>query len=221
MLWRFRKEIIFLILIFFSFLIEKHTLNKKVDSKTKIKNQYFYNYEEIIEENKRLREIFNLKEKKIITNFKVAEVIGVYPYIFPGEIIINKGKEDGIKKNMIVFTKDLFLIGKVEEVMDRYSKVVSIFNNKTRISVILGSTGEIGIIEGGYAPFILMKYIPYDSKVKIGDDVFTSGFSEYYFAGIKIGKVYKILRDKDSLFLKIWVKPYIASCGLKEVIICE
>jgi rod shape-determining protein MreC len=221
MLWRFRKEIIFLIFIFFSFLIEKHTLNKKVDSKTKIKNQYFYNYEEIIEENKRLREIFNLKEKKIITNFKVAEVIGVYPYIFPGEIIINKGKEDGIKKNMIVFTKDLFLIGKVEEVMDRYSKVVSIFNNKTRISVILGSTGEIGIIEGGYAPFILMKYIPYDSKVKIGDDVFTSGFSEYYFAGIKIGKVYKILRDKDSLFLKIWVKPYIASCGLKEVIICE
>jgi rod shape-determining protein MreC len=221
MLWRFRKEIIFLIFIFFSFLIEKHTLNKKVDSKTKIKNQYFYNYEEIIEENKRLREIFNLKEKKIITNFKVAEVIGVYPYIFPGEIIINKGKEDGIKKNMIVFTKDLFLIGKVEEVMDRYSKVVSIFNNKTRISVILGSTGEIGIIEGGYAPFILMKYIPYDSKVKIGDDVFTSGFSEYYFPGIKIGKVYKILRDKDSLFLKIWVKPYIASSGLKEVIICE
>jgi rod shape-determining protein MreC len=221
MLWRFRKEIIFLIFIFFSFLIEKHTLNKKVDSKTKIKNQYFYNYEEIIEENKRLREIFNLKEKKIITNFKVAEVIGVYPYIFPGEIIINKGKEDGIKKNMIVFTKDLFLIGKVEEVMDRYSKVVSIFNNKTRISVILGSTGEIGIIEGGYAPFILMKYIPYDSKVKIGDDVLTSNFSEYYFSGIKIGKVYKIIREKDSLFLKIWVKPYIASCGLKEVIICE
>jgi rod shape-determining protein MreC len=221
MLWRFRKEIIFLILIFFSFLIEKHTLNRKRDSSPKIKNQYFLNYDEIIEENKRLREILKLKEKKTITNFKVAEVIGLYPYIFPGEIIINKGKEDGIKKNMIVFTKDLFLIGKIEEVMDNYSKVISIFNNKTRISVILGSTGEVGIIEGGYAPFILMKYIPYDSKVKVGDDVFTSGFSEYYFSGIKIGKVYKIIRDKNSLFLKIWVKPYIASCGFEEVIICE
>ena len=221
MLWRFRKELIIVILLIFSFLIKKYTLNRKKEVYSQIKNQDFLNYEEIIKENKRLREILNLKEKKVIINFKVAEVIGVAPYVFPGEIIINKGKNDGIKKNMIVFTKDLFLIGKVEEVMDRYSKVISIFNKKTRISVIVGSTGEIGIIEGGYAPFILMKYIPYDSKIKIGDDIFTSGFSGYYFSGIKIGKVYKIVRDKNSLFLKIWIKPYINFCGFEEVIICE
>ena len=221
MLWRFRKELIFLILTLFSLLIERHTLNRKKELFSKSKNQYFLNYDEIIEENKRLREILKLKEKKMLTNFEVAEVIGVYPYIFPGEIIINKGKEDGIKKNMIVVSKDMFLVGKVEEVRDKYSRVISIFNNKTRISVIVGSTREIGIIEGGYAPFILMKYIPYDSKVKVGDDIFTSGFSEYYFPGIKIGKVYKIIRDKDSLFLKIWVKPYIASFNFEEVIICE
>ena len=222
MLWRFRKELIFLILLFFSFIIEKRTLNiRKNKSLPQIKNQYFFNYDEIIEENKRLREILNLKEKKIISQFNVAEVIGISPYIFPGEIIINKGIKDGIKKNMIAVTKDLFLIGKVEEIMDNYSKIISIFNKKTRISVIVSSTKEIGIIEGGYAPFVLLKYIPYDSKIKIGDDIYTSGFSEYYFYGIKIGKVYKIERNRDSLFLKIWVKPYVSSLGFKEVIICE
>ncbi|MCM8804342.1 MAG: rod shape-determining protein MreC, partial [Candidatus Omnitrophica bacterium] len=218
MLWRFRRELIFLILTFLSFLIEKSSLNRKSLSCQKIKNQNFLNYEEIIQENKRLREILNLKEKKTISNFKVTEVIGLKPYIFPAEIIIDKGRKDGVKENMIVFTKDLFLVGRIEEVKDSYSKVVSIFNNKTRISVIVGSTREIGIIEGGYAPFLLMKYIPYDSKVKVGDEVYTSGFSEYYFSGIKIGKIVKISKELNSLFLKILVKPYISSSGFEEVV---
>lgn len=158
------------------------------------------NYEEIIEENRRLREILNLKEKRTILNFKVAEVVGVKPYVFPGEIIIDKGRKDGIKENMIAITKDLFLVGKVEECQETYSKITTLFNTKTRISVILGSTGEIGIIEGGYTPFLLLKYIPYDSKVRLGEKVYTSGFSEYYFPGVKIGEVVKnFKRTKFSL----------------------
>ncbi len=221
MLWKYRRELIFLILLFFSFRIEKVSLNKKSYLKQKTNYQKFVNYDEILQENKRLREILNLKEKKIFSNFFVAEVIGLKPYIFPAEIIIDKGKEDGIKKNMVVFTKDLYLVGRVDEVNGTYSKVISIFNSKTRISIVVGSTREIGIIEGGYGPFLLMKYIPYDSKIKLGDELYTSGFSEYYFSGIKVGKVVKIIRERDSLFLKIFVKPYILSSGFEEVIICE
>jgi len=221
MLWRFRKEFLLAIMIFFSFLIEKASLNKKSSPCVEIKNNGFLNYEEIIEENRRLREILNLKEKRTILNFKVAEVVGVKPYVFPGEIIIDKGRKDGIKENMIAITKDLFLVGKVEECKETYSKITTLFNTKTRISVILGSTGEIGIIEGGYTPFLLLKYVPYDSKVRLGEKVYTSGFSEYYFPGVKIGEVVKILKEPNSLYLKLLVKPYILSFSFKEVIIVE
>jgi len=222
MLWRFRKEFIFFLMIIFSFIIKKISFknsNSKLDIKPK--NEKLLNYDEIIQENKRLREFLNLKEKKILTNFKVAEVIALNPYIFPAEIFIDKGKKDGICENDIVLTEDIFLIGRVIEVDNSFSKVITIFNKKTRISAIISSTKEIGIVEGGYAPFLLLKYIPYDSKVKIGDEVYTSGFSEYYHSGIKIGKVIKITKNTNSLFLNIYVKPYIISYDFKEVIICE
>ncbi|MCM8833275.1 MAG: rod shape-determining protein MreC [Candidatus Omnitrophica bacterium] len=222
MLWRFRREVIFFLMLLSSYFVEKNSLKRNFsDSDTKPVKENLINYEEIIQENKRLRELLELKEKKLIPNFKVAEVIAVKPHIFPAEIFINKGKKDGILENNIVFTKDIFLIGRVEEVNDSYSKVISIFNKKTKISVIISSTREVGIIEGGYAPFLLMKYIPYDSKVKIGDEVYTSGFSEYYHSGLKIGKIVKISRDKNSLFLNILVKPYIYSYSFKEVIIAK
>jgi rod shape-determining protein MreC len=222
MLWRFRREFIFLLMIFFSFVTKKISL-KNNNSKTDIKpkNEKLLNYDEIIQENKRLREFLNLKEKKILTNFKVAEVIALKPFIFPAEIFIDKGKKDGISENDIVLTEDIYLIGRVIEVENSYSKVITIFNKKTRISAIVSSTKEIGVIEGGYAPFLLLKYIPYDSNVKIGDEVYTSGFSEYYHSGIKIGKVIKISKNTNSLFLNIFVKPYISSYDFKEVIICE
>ncbi|MCM8818638.1 MAG: rod shape-determining protein MreC [Candidatus Omnitrophica bacterium] len=219
MLWIFRKELIFLFFLFFSFLISKASLNKKTFTPVKIKEQNFFNYEEIIQENKRLREILNLKEKKTFSSFEVAEVIGMKPYVYPAELFINKGREEGITENMVIFTKDFFLIGKVEKVERSYSKVMTLFNHNTKISVILNSTREIGIIEGGYGPFLILKYIPYDSKVRINDEVYTSGFSEYYHSGIKIGKVVKIYKNPSSLYLKIWVKPYITSYGFEEVII--
>lgn len=219
MLWRLRKEIIFLILLFLSVFIEKKYLSEHSGNTQFVEKEKLLNYEEILEENKRLREILDLKEKKTFSNFKVAEVIGINPYIFPAEIFIDKGKRDGIEPNMIVISKELFLIGKVEQVDETYSKVISIFNSKSRISSIISTTGEIGIVEGGYGPFLIMKYIPYDSKVKIGDEIFTSGYSEYYISGLKIGKVYKIQRKSDSLFLDIWVKPYITNKVLKETIV--
>lgn len=218
MLWVFRKEIIFLFLLLISISIQKKQF-KNISFNEKVENKKIVNYEEILEENKRLREILQLKEKKIIKRFIIAEIISLKPPVFPAEIIIDKGERNGIRKNMNVITKDLFLIGKVEEVEENYSKVSTVFNNKVRISVILNPTNEIGILEGGYVPFLLLKYIPYDSKVKIGDYVITSSLSEYYFSGLKIGKVIKISNEVNSLYLKIWVKPEILSHNFKEVIV--
>lgn len=219
MIWRFRKEIIFLILVYFSSLVNRFYLSRDFSSKSILKEKKIVNYSEIIEENKRLREILNLKQNGSLSKFVVANVISFRPYLFPAEIVIDKGMEDKIKEGMVAITDHLYLVGKVEKVKNKISYVSTVFNSKTKISAVISSTGEVGVIEGGTTPFLFLKYISRDSKIKIGDEVITSGYSDYFPSGVKIGKVVKIEKQSNSLFLKVFVKPYCMFSYLKEVLI--
>ena len=149
----------------------------------------------------------------------IGSVVRIRPSVFPAEIVVNKGRKDGIVENMVVLTKDFSLIGRVEDVEENLSRIMTVFNSKSKISVIVNSTREIGILGGGYAPFLLLKYISYDSGIKPGDEVITSGYSGFYPEGIKVGKIISVERMKKSLFLKIYVKPYGCFSSLDEVLI--
>ncbi len=180
------------------------------------------NYEELIAENVRLREILDIKtDKEYLKKFTVAEVISIRPFVFPAELIIDKGMRDGLKEGMPVLSRELFLIGRIVSVRDTTSTVMTIFNTKSKISVIIDSTKEIGILEGGNIPYVFLKYIPADSRIKKGDRVLTSGYSDFYPRGIKVGEIVKIEKSMDSLFLKIAVKPYGCFSCIYEVLAGE
>ncbi|HRR95729.1 MAG TPA: rod shape-determining protein MreC [Candidatus Ratteibacteria bacterium] len=217
MIWRFRKEILFLILIYFSFLINKLYFSRNFSKNLVKKN--IINYSEIINENERLKKILKLNEEGKLNEFIVGRIINFIPSLFPGELVVDKGQKENVETGMVVITDDLNLVGKVERVEENVSYVSTIFNSKTKISSVLFSTGEVGIIEGGTTPFVLLKYISSDSNIKIGDEVLTSGYSKSFPAGIKIGKVVKIEKETNSLFLKIYVKPYCMYSYIKEVLI--
>lgn len=222
MLWRFRKELILLAQIFLSLLI----LNKSIFRNTlKAENEkpariIKYNYKEILEENKRLREILELQDKNpILTNATIGEVISMKPYTYPAEIIVNKGSKNGIQKNMVVISKDNELIGRIVEVKERTSKLITIFHSKSNISSIVQPSREIGIIEGGSAPSLKLKYITNESSSKIGDEVITSGYSSLYPKGIRIGKIVTLRNIHDDFYFKVTVNPFAYFSNLDEVII--
>ncbi|MDD3726499.1 MAG: rod shape-determining protein MreC [Candidatus Ratteibacteria bacterium] len=224
MLWRFRREVIFIVCIAISVVIVRHHYVRKVDGIENIRKEesQIINYEELIAENIRLKEILDIK--KDISSLKktvIGQVVSIKPYVFPVEIVINKGREDGIKENMTVLSKDMFLIGRVVSVDRDSASVMTIFNKKSKISVVIGSTRDIGILEGGNIPFLFVRYIPYDSYVQIGDNVLTSGYSDFYPKGIKVGEITKIERSSDTLFLKIYVKPFSCISDIEEVVIGE
>ncbi len=219
MLWRFRKEIILFIFIYFSFLVNRFYLSQNFSKSSSSAEKKIINYSEIIEENKRLKRMLKLKEESHFKRFIVAKVVSFIPYIFPAELIVNRGENDNVVNGMVVITKDLYLVGKVEKAEKNISYVSTIFNKSLKVSAVVSSTKEVGIIEGGTTPFLLLKYISSDSKIKIGDEIITSGYSEFYPSGIKVGKVVKIEKQKNSLFLKIYIKPYCMFSYLKEVLI--
>jgi rod shape-determining protein MreC len=89
------------------------------------------------------------------------------------------------------------------------------------VGVLLQETRETnGIVEGlGDNSILRMRNIPYYSKVQTGDQVVTSGLSEYYPKGIVIGKITKISREPNGLLLSAAVAPAVDFNKLEEVLV--
>jgi len=221
MLWRFRKEIILIIGVFLSFIVHKNSLKiSSINLKESSKVEVPVNYQETIQENKRLRKILKLKEKEpIFSKVIIGEVISIKPSVCPGEIIVNKGNKDGIEKNMAVISLNGYLIGRVVEVKEDSSKILTIFYPKSKISAMVQRTREIGVVEGGPFPIISFKYLSNESNAKEGDEIVTASYSEFFPKGIKIGKIVAIKRMKEDFFLQASVKPFSGFSSLDEVII--
>ncbi|MCM8830277.1 MAG: hypothetical protein NC824_04685, partial [Candidatus Omnitrophica bacterium] len=162
MLWRFRREVIFVIEFLLSFVIVKYHSVKIVDVENQYKEEVkIINYEELIAENLRLKEILGIKkDTSLLKKIVVGQVVSIKPVVFPVEIIINKGIDDGVKENMAVLSKDMFLIGRVTKVDRNSSSVMTVFNTRSKVSVIIDSTREIGVLEGGSIPLLSLRYIP-------------------------------------------------------------
>jgi rod shape-determining protein MreC len=224
MLWRFRIEILFVLGLLLSLLVvnRSHVRESGFIENSGCLTEEKINYEELVAENKRLRKILDIKaDRNYLKKFAVAEVVSIKPFVFPAELVIDKGRQDGLKENMAVLSKDLFLIGRILSTRNHSSSVATVFNVKSRVSVVIDNTREIGVLEGGGVPYVSLKYIPADSEAKPGDKILTSGYSDFYPRGIEVGEIVKTDKVRDSLFLKIAVKPYGCFSGIYEVLAGE
>lgn len=76
---------------------------------------------------------------------------------------------------------------------------------KCIFSVYIGDKKIPGVIFGDKDDMIV-RYIPAWMKVKIGDEVYTSGLDNIFFEGIKVGYVTDIIKEES--YISAVVKPY-------------
>ena len=67
----------------------------------------------------------------------------------------------------------------------------------------------------------VLKYIPYDERVEIGDIVITSGLDSLFPKGILIGYISKVNKEDTSLFQHIEVVPFKDTAKIEEVVIIQ
>lgn len=124
---------------------------------------------------------------------------------------IDKGKKEGIKKNMAVITKN-GLIGKISKVYDNSSEIKLItsddINFKVSIAIKTNDVDNYAILNGFDKKSKLIKASGIDktTNINVGDSVLTSGLGEMFPAGIYIGNVEKIESDKYNLSKEIYIK---------------
>ena len=126
-------------------------------------------------------------------------------------ITIDKGKKDGLKKDMAVVTKN-GLIGKISKVYNSSSEVKLItsddINFKVSVAIKTNETDNYAILNGYIKKDNLIKVTGIDktTNVNIGNIVLTSGLGEFFPGGIYIGTVEKIESDKYNLSKTLYIK---------------
>lgn len=174
-------------------------------------------------EAQRLRRLVNFQNASIDTYELVpARVIARSQNNWYMNLVIDKGSDQGIQKNMPVISPN-GLVGRIGSVSRHSAQVDLITHREIAVGAILQETRETrGIVEGvGDSSMLRMQNIPYYSKVKQGDHVISSGLSQYYPKGIEIGTVQEIERQPDGLLLSALVKPAVNFDKLEEVLVIQ
>ena len=120
-------------------------------------------------------------------------------------IVLDKGKNHGVKEGMGVIDPNSAVVGIVTEVTEEYAVVMSLLHKDSHISGKLQKGGETGILSwNGVDPnYISISNISKSAKVLKGDTIISSGFSTALPKGMYIGFVEALYKESSSNFYKI------------------
>lgn len=192
---------------------ENLTLTKQiVKLNNKIRQQ-----EGLLQENQHLRDMLQLKEKRP-KKLVATTVISRSPWEWGREILIDKGKDTGIKKGDLVIDSETNLVGKVDRLSKAEAWVRLSSDPNSKIIVNCGDINTIlvgALFDGGK-----LLYVPYDAEIKMKDKVILSDISKKLFT-IDVGEVSFISKNAAALTQNIFVKPYANLNNLREVFVIK
>ncbi len=213
---------------FFAEMKDYKIKNEKLIEENAILSEKIREYESYEKENNDLRELLNLSKKYEDRESLVASIISKEPGLWFNVFTVNRGISDGVKVDSVVLTHN-GLVGKVTEVYENSSKVVSILDASNQIGAkitktgeLVTATGDINLVEKG---LIKINYITSEIPLSEGDVIETSGIAGSYGIypeGIYIGTVKEVDNDESSLLSKYaTVETGVNFKTLREVIILK
>jgi rod shape-determining protein MreC len=166
----------------------------------------------------RLQQMLGFQEKYLYAT-QPAQVIGTSGSDQSWVFTINKGKDDGLKRDMAVINSD-GIVGKVREVFPHTSQVLEINDQSSGAGVILEQTRIRGILRGNAQGQPQIVGILSDNRIKAGEKVLTAGGDQIFPRGLPAGTVDKVLPDPDrDGFIRVIVRPAARLDRLDEVLV--
>ena len=197
---------------------ENKELKSKVDDLTEENNQLRQDTYEL----SRLRELYQLDEKYTGYTKVGARIIEVTADNWSKAFKVDKGSDDGIKKDMNVIAGG-GLVGIVTEVGKNYSIIKTIIEDNNSVSGMLIDTNETCIVEGDIeqsdSGLVKLTHFKSDITVRDGDKVVTSNISDKYLQGILIGYAKDVTPDSNNLTQSGYLVPAVDFNNLQEVLI--
>jgi rod shape-determining protein MreC len=143
-----------------------------------------------------------------------ARVIARSPTVWYSTIKIDRGSDDGIKKDQPVISAG-GLAGKVSSVSGGSADVTLITDGTSAVSAQVMPKGANGIVkpEVGKPDDLLLDFVEKKRRVTEGTTVVTSGFrssrvESLFPRGVPIGRVTKVDLDEVELYQRVHIKPF-------------
>lgn len=136
-------------------------------------------------------------------------------------LTINLGKKDSITPEMGVINSK-GILGIVENVLHRYSRVRSILNKSSKINAKLKNSNYFGTLtwDGFDYNITQLLDIPRQAKLKVGDTIITGGMSSIFPEGIPIGSIDTIVNGA-SIKRVINIKLFNDMSSLKNIYVVK
>lgn len=156
---------------------------------------------QLAEENAWLREQLSIVTDTAINTFDIVDSDTLYEYIparvvnnsvgqVNNYIIIDKGKVDGIERDMGVISSE-GIVGVVADVSHHYASVLSLLHSSSLVGVRFKDSQELGSLKwntNNYR-FGMVEDIPTHVIIHEGDTVLTSSYSFIFPADLMVGTV--------------------------------
>ena len=136
-------------------------------------------------------------------------------------MVLDRGKADGVVKDMAVLTPGGAMAGYVVETAEHHAVAVSILNTAFRASGKLAGGDYFGSIfwDGGDRYHVSMNELSKYADIHVGDEVVSTGFSQYFPAEVLIGWVERFTLTETRTAYEVEIRLAADLSALADVIL--
>ena len=198
--------------------------NARLKQELAMNEQLKLDYQELLKENERLKELLSYANDLRGYNFITASVIGKSGGVWFDVLTINVGRDHGVELGQPVICGD-GLVGKVTDLGSNWCKVTTVIDSTFTVAVTVERTRDNCMVRGVFSSTNLegeleLYYLPTDlTDLTPGDVIMTSGLGGNYPKGIRVGIVDSVLLDGDASGVNAIVTPSVDFLHLEEVMV--
>ncbi|MFQ5900102.1 MAG: rod shape-determining protein MreC [Thermodesulfobacteriota bacterium] len=153
-------------------------------------------------------------------SFTVARLIGIDSTGLYETVIIDKGTNDGLAKDMAVVTHE-GIVGRILKVFPKTSQVLLILDNNSSIDVIVQRNRVRGIAKGTVDGNLTLQFVSKKDDIRTGDKIISSGLGGIFPKGLIVGEITGVKDRKGGFFKDVALKPSVDFLKLEEVFIIQ
>ena len=191
--------------------------------------------ERLIQENEQLRNMITFMNDSISIEKQLDSTSFEGDYLFRSARVINnnfaktdnyltlnRGENSGIEPEYGVITSQ-GIVGIVDRINNKYSRVISILNSRSRINAQLSNTNHFGsLIWNGEDPNVVQLIdVPRQAPVQKGDTIITGGRSLICPKGMPIGSIQDFALDQTQSYYTINIKLFNDMTNIGYVYVIE